>query len=190
MSRVGQKPIPIPAGVEVKLNGKILSVKGPKGMLTRDIPDVFEIRLEPGLVAIKPKVYPPMAALEATRASDPAFSPLHGLNRRLIANMVEGVTKGFVKELEIQGVGFKGAVQGRKAVFTLGYSSPVEMDIPAGIEIKVAENVNIVVSGLDKQCVGDFAAHIRSYYPAEPYKGKGIRYKGEYIKRKVGKTVA
>ncbi len=178
MSRVGQIPIPIPAGVEVKLNGKILSVKGPKGTLTREIPDVFEIRLEPGLVAIKPK------------ALDPELSPLHGLNRRLIANMLEGVTKGFTKELEIQGVGFKGAVQGRKAVFMLGYSSPVEMDIPAGIELKVAENVNIVVSGLDKQCVGDFAARIRSYYPAEPYKGKGIRYKGEYIKRKVGKTVA
>ena len=178
MSRLGQKPIAIPAGVEVKLNGKILSVKGPKGTLTREIPDVFVISLEPGLVAIKPK------------ALDPQLSPLHGLNRRLIANMVEGVTKGFTKELEIQGVGFKAAVQGRKAVFTLGYASPVETAIPAGIEIKVTENVNIVVSGMDKQCVGDFTAHIRSYYPAEPYKGKGIRYKGEYIKRKVGKTVA
>ncbi|MFH1968934.1 MAG: 50S ribosomal protein L6 [Verrucomicrobiota bacterium] len=178
MSRLGKKPIPIPTGVEVKLNGKILSVQGSKGKLTREIPDVFEIRLEPGLVAIKPK------------ALDPELSPLHGLNRRLIANMVEGVTKGFTKELEIQGVGFKGAVQGRKAVFMLGYSSPVELNIPAGIELKVAENVNIVVSGPDKQCVGDFAARIRSYYPAEPYKGKGIRYKGEYIKRKVGKTVA
>ena len=178
MSRVGQMPIPIPAGVDVKLNGKILSVKGPKGTLTREIPDVFEICLEPRMVTIKPK------------AVDPELSPLHGLNRRLILNMVEGVTKGFAKELEIQGVGFKGAVQGRKAVFTLGYSSPVEMNIPAGIEIKVTESVNILVSGLDKQCVGDFAAHIRSHYPAEPYKGKGIRYKGEYIKRKVGKTVA
>jgi len=178
MSRVGQKPIPIPAGVEVKLDGGILSVKGPKGTLTREIPDVFEIRLEPGLITIKPKI------------ASPEFSPLHGLNRRLIANMVEGVTQGFIKELEIQGVGFKGAVQGRKAVFMLGYSSAVEMAIPAGIEIKITENVNIVVSGLDKQSVGDFAAHIRSFYPAEPYKGKGIRYKGEYIKRKVGKTVA
>ncbi len=178
MSRVGQMPIPIPTGVEVKLAGKILSVKGPKGTLTREIPDVFEMSLKPGSVAIKPKV------------SNPELSPLHGLNRRLIANMVEGVTKGFSKELEIQGVGFKGAVQGRKAVFSLGYSVPVEMDIPAGIEIKVTENVNIVISGLDKQCVGDFAAHVKSFYPAEPYKGKGIRYKGEYIKRKVGKTVA
>ena len=178
MSRIGRKPIPIPAGVEVKLNGNILSVQGPKGKLTREIPDVFKISLAPGLVAIKPK------------ALDPELSPLHGLNRRLIANMVEGVTKGFTKELEIQGVGFKGVVQGRKAVFMLGYSSPVEMDIPAGIELKVTENVNVVISGLDNQCVGDFAAHIRSYYPAEPYKGKGIRYKGEYIKRKVGKTVA
>lgn len=178
MSRVGQKPIPIPAGVEAKLNGRILSVKGPKGTLTREIQDVFEISLEPKLITIKPKV------------ANPELSPLHGLNRRLIANMVDGVTKGFAKELEIQGVGFKGAVQGKKAVFTLGYSSPVEIDIPAGIEIKVAENVNIVINGLDKQCVGDFAARIRSFYPAEPYKGKGIRYKGEYIKRKVGKTVA
>lgn len=178
MSRVGKMPIPIPAGVEVKLHGTVLSVQGPKGKLTREIPDVFEIRLEPKLMEIKPKT------------ADPALSPLHGLNRRLVANMVEGVTKGFIKELEIQGVGFKGAVQGRKAVFILGYSSPVEMDIPVGIDVKVTENVNILVSGLDKQCVGDFAAHIRSYYPAEPYKGKGIRYKGEYIKRKVGKTVA
>ena len=178
MSRVGQKPIPIPAEVDVKLNGKILSVKGPKGTLTREIPEAFEIRVEPGLVAIMPKV------------ADPDLSPLHGLYRRLIANMVEGVFKGFVKELEIQGVGFKGIVQGQKMVLMLGYSSPVEFDVPAGIELKVTENVNIVVSGLDKQCVGDFAARIRSYYPAEPYKGKGIRYKGEYIKRKVGKTVA
>ncbi len=178
MSRVGQKPIPIPAGVEVKLNGTILSVKGPKGALTRDVPEAFEIRMEPGMVAIKPK------------SEDPGLSPLHGLNRRLIANMVEGVVKGFTKELEIQGVGFKGAVQGRKAVFMLGYSAPVELVIPVGVEIKITENVNIVVSGPDKQCVGDFAARIRSYYPAEPYKGKGIRYKGEHIKRKVGKTVA
>lgn len=178
MSRVGQKPIPIPAGVEVKLNGKTLSVKGPKGTLTRDIPEAFKISMKPGLVAIMPKL------------DDPDLSPLHGLNRRLIANMVEGVVRGYTKELEIQGVGFKGVVQGRKAVFMLGYSTPVELDIPAGIEIKVAEGVNIVVSGPDKQLVGDFAAHIRSYYPAEPYKGKGIRYKGEYVKRKVGKTVA
>ncbi|MDD5677815.1 MAG: 50S ribosomal protein L6 [Kiritimatiellae bacterium] len=178
MSRVGQKPIPIPAGVDVNLNGKILSVKGPKGTLTREIPEAFEIRMEPGLVAIKPKT------------ADPGLSPLHGLNRRLIANMVEGVVKGFAKELEIQGVGFKGTVQGRKLVLLMGYSRPIELNVPAGIEIKVIENVNIAVSGPDKQGVGDFTAHIRSYYPAEPYKGKGIRYKGEYIKRKVGKTVA
>lgn len=178
MSRVGQKPIAIPKGVEVKLNGKILSVKGPKGALTREIPEAFEVRMEPGMIAIKP------------RSEDPALSPLHGLNRRLIANMVEGVVTGFTKELEIQGVGFKGVVQGRKAMFMLGYSVPVEMAIPAGIEVKITEGVNIVVSGPDKQSVGDFAAHIRSYYPAEPYKGKGVRYKGEHVKRKVGKTVA
>ncbi|MBI2438880.1 MAG: 50S ribosomal protein L6, partial [Lentisphaerae bacterium] len=115
MSRVGQKPISIPAEAEVKLDGKSLSAKGPKGTLTMVVPDAFVISLERGSVAIKPK------------SSDPALAPLHGLNRRLIANMVEGVTKGYTRELEIQGVGFKGAVQGQKAVFMLGYSSPVEM---------------------------------------------------------------
>lgn len=178
MSRVGQKPIAIPAGIEVKLNGTTVSVKGPKGALTWDVPETFDVRMENGQVTIKPK------------SDDPVFSPLHGLNRRLIANMVEGVAKGFVKELEIQGVGFKCAVQGRKAVFMLGYSSPVEINIPEGIELKVGENVNVTISGPDKQKVGDFAARIRSFYPAEPYKGKGVRYKGEYVKRKVGKTVA
>ena len=178
MSRVGKMPIPVPAGVEVKLNGKTLSVKGPKGALTMKIPDVFEVVVAPGRVVIKPKT------------SDVELSPLHGLNRRLIANMVEGVTKGFAKELEIQGVGFKGSVQGQKAVLVLGFSRPVEIDIPAGIVVKVTDNVNIIVSGMDKQGVGDLAARIRACYPAEPYKGKGIRYKGEYVKRKVGKTVA
>ncbi|MBI2442002.1 MAG: 50S ribosomal protein L6 [Lentisphaerae bacterium] len=178
MSRVGQKPIPIPAQVELKLDGNTLSVKGPKGTLSMVVPEPFAIRLERSTVAIQPK------------SAEPTCAPLHGLNRRLIANMVEGVAKGYTRELEIQGVGFKSAVQGRKAVFTLGYSRPVELAIPPGIEVKVADNVNIVVSGADKQLVGDVAARIRSFYPAEPYKGKGIRYKGEYVKRKVGKTVA
>lgn len=178
MSRLGQKPVLIPPEVELKLNGQTLSAKGPKGTLAMAVPDAFQICLERGTVAIKPK------------SENPALSPLHGLNRRLIANMVEGVLKGYSKELEIQGVGFKGAVQGQKAVFMLGYSSPVEMAVPTGIALKITENVNISVSGPDKQLVGDVAARIRSFFPAEPYKGKGIRYKGEYIKRKVGKTVA
>jgi large subunit ribosomal protein L6 len=178
MSRVGQKPIAIPAGVQVALSGAVLSAKGPKGTLERTIPEVFEVRVDKGQVSIQPK----------TNAE--GVSALHGLNRRLIANMVDGVAKGYLKELEIQGVGFKASVQGRKAVFMLGYSSPVELDVPQGIEIKVADNVNVSVSGADKQLVGDVAARIRSLYPAEPYKGKGVRYKGEYVRRKVGKTVA
>ena len=178
MSRIGKLPISIPDTVKVELQDHTVSVNGPKGTLSMVAHPAMDVRVQDRQVL-------------CGRPSDAKFhKALHGLTRSLIANMVEGVTKGFTKELEIQGVGFKGAVQGRKAVFTLGYSSPVEMDIPAGIEIKVTENVNIVVSGPDKQCVGDFAARIRSFYPAEPYKGKGIRYKGEYIKRKVGKTVA
>lgn len=178
MSRLGCKPIPVPAGVELVMKGRTLSVKGPKGTLVREIPAVFNLRLEPKQVLLE------------LRAGEDGRSALHGLNHRLIANMVEGVSQGYVKALEIQGVGFKAAVQGRKAVFSLGYSAPVELDIPEDIHLAVADGVNLTVSGPDKQRVGDFAARIRSFYPAEPYKGKGIRYKGEYIKRKVGKTVA
>ena len=110
--------------------------------------------------------------------------------RSLIVNMVKGVSEGYTRALEIQGVGFKSAVQGRKVTFSLGFANPLDLAIPEGVDVKVAENVNITVAGVDKQVVGDFAARIRSLYPAEPYKGKGIRFKGEHVRRKVGKTVA
>jgi len=178
MSRIGKKPIAVPAGVETSIGDSSLTVKGPKGMLEMKLPPDFDIRMEGASIVVVP------------RRSDAMLNSLHGLYRRLIFNMVEGVSNGYSKHLEIQGVGFKCALSGRKASFMLGFSSPVELDIPESVEFKVTENVNIIVSGPDKQKVGDFAARIRSLYPAEPYKGKGVRYKGEYVKRKVGKTVA
>lgn len=178
MSRVGQKPVPVPAGVEAKLNGNMLSIKGPKGALALAVSEMLAVSLDGKSITLTPK-----SDAEGTNA-------LHGLNRSLVANMIGGVTRGYAKELEIQGVGYKVVVQGRKAVFSLGFSHPVELTIPQGIEIKVTNNVNLVVSGPDKQQVGDLSARIKSFYPAEPYKGKGIRFKGEYVRRKVGKTVA
>jgi len=181
MSRVGKQPIIIPAGAEVQLNGQQLSVKGPKGQLKMNIPGSFQAVMKDKTIFLSPKV-------EEKEGDE--IGALHGLYRSLIANMIKGVTAGYMKELEIQGVGFKAAVQGKKAIFNLGYSRPVEMNIPDGIEFKVAENVNLTISGPDKQQVGNFAAHVKDLFPAEPYKGKGIRFKGEYVRRKVGKTVA
>ena len=178
MSRVGKQPIAFPPGVEAKLNGAVLSVKGPKGALTFTVPDGFQARIEAEAVSLAP-VRP-----------DPELNPRHGLYRSLIANLVQGVAKGYAKELEIQGVGFKAALQGRKMSLALGFARPVEMEIPAGAEVKVTENVNLVVSGPDKQQVGNLAARIKALFPAEPYKGKGIRFKGEHVRRKAGKTVA
>jgi len=178
MSRVGKQPIIIPAGAEAQLNGQELSVKGPKGQLKMNIPANFQAVLKDKTILVSPK------------AEGDKINALHGLYRSLIANMVKGVTAGYMKELEIQGVGFKAAMQGKKVIFNLGYSRPIEMNIPDGIEFKVTENVNLTISGPDKQQVGNFAAHVKDLFPAEPYKGKGIRFKGEYIRRKVGKTVA
>jgi len=180
MSRVGRQPIIISAGAEVQLNGQQLSVKGPKGQLKMNIPGRFQAVMKDKTIFLSPKV----------EEEGDEIGALHGLYRSMIANMVKGVTAGYVKELEIQGVGFKAAMQGKKVIFNLGYSRPVEMNIPDGIEVKVTENVNLTISGPDKQQVGNFAAHVKDLFPAEPYKGKGIRFKGEYIRRKVGKTVA
>lgn len=178
MSRIGQKAVAVPSGVDAKWNGSVLSVKGPKGALFITLPPEFQVRIEQESVSVIP-THP-----------EQDLGARHGLYRSLVANMVVGVSRGYVKELEIQGVGFKASVQGRKAVFSLGYSTPAEIEIPAGIDVKVTENVNVVISGPDKQQVGDLAARLKALYPAEPYKGKGIRFKGEHVRRKVGKTVA
>lgn len=178
MSRIGKQPVPVPAGVDVKINGQELSVKGPKGDLKLVLPATFGAVLKDKTIVVSP------------RNDGEELGARHGLYRSMIANMISGVASGYVKQLEIQGVGFKAAAQGKKMVFNLGFSRPVEMTVPEGIDVKVTENVNIVLNGPDKQKVGDFAAHIKALYPVEPYKGKGIRFKGEYVRRKVGKTVA
>ena len=169
-------PVAIPAGVEVKLEeGNVITVKGPKGTLTRKLVDDLDIKVEGSEVIV-------------TRPSDlKRYKSLHGLTRTLIFNMVEGVTNGYTKELEINGVGYRAAKAGKKLTLTLGYSHPVEMEDPEGIETKVDGN-KITVSGIDKEKVGQFAAEIRTKRPPEPYKGKGIKYTTETIRRKVGKT--
>ena len=176
MSRIGKLPVAIPAGVEVKLEeGNVITVKGPKGTLTRKLVDDLDIKVEGSEVIV-------------TRPSDlKRYKSLHGLTRTLIFNMVEGVTNGYTKELEINGVGYRAAKAGKKLTLTLGYSHPVEMEDPEGIETKVDGN-KITVSGIDKEKVGQFAAEIRTKRPPEPYKGKGIKYTTETLRRKVGKT--
>lgn len=176
MSRVGKKPVPIPAGVEVNVRDGRIAVKGPKGALEMALAAGVSVTADAGTVTVSP--------------AGEGVAAVHGLMRAMIANMVEGVSRGYAKFLEIQGVGFKASVDGRKAVFNLGYSSPVTLEVPEGVEIKTADGVNIEVSGADKQKVGDVAARIKSFYPVEPYKGKGVRFKGEHVRRKAGKTVA
>lgn len=177
MSRIGKLPVAIPAGVEVKLeDGNVITVKGPKGTLTRKLVDDLTIEVTD-------------AEITVTRPSDlKRYKQLHGLTRTLIANMVEGVTNGYKKELEINGVGYRAAKSGKKLTLTLGYSHPVEMEDPEGIESIVEGTNKIIVKGIDKEKVGQFAAEIRTKRPPEPYKGKGIKYSDEYIRRKVGKT--
>ncbi len=178
MSRIGNQAIAVPQSVNVTISGGSVLVKGGKGDLSLALADGIEAKIEEGCVKV-------------SRKNDEQKSrALHGLMRALIANMIEGVSNGYVKELQIEGVGFKASVQGAKASFSLGFSSPVELDVPKGIDLKVVDNVNIVVSGADRQSVGDFSARIKGLCPAEPYKGKGVRFKGEYVRRKVGKTVA
>ncbi len=177
MSRIGRKPVPIPSGVEVVLNDAGLTIRGPKGALTRRLPPGVRAELRDGAVHF---------SVEEPSDRARAFC---GLARSLAAGMVAGVTAGFSRELELQGVGFRAAVQGSKLSLSLGFASPVQYEAPAGISLQLREGV-IVVSGADKQLVGDVAARIRSFYPPEPYKGKGVRYKGEHVRRKAGKTVA
>lgn len=179
MSRIGKQPITVPAGVTIQVaNGNEVTVKGPKGELSRVFQKGITVAVDGTVVTV-------------TRADDSrAQKSFHGLTRTLVKNMIEGVTTGYVKELVIEGTGFKAAVQGNKTILTLGFASPKEYLIPAGCTVTVTGDVNVKVEGIDKQVVGEAAARIRSYYPAEPYKGKGIRYKDEKIRRKEGKTVA
>ncbi len=175
MSRIGRKPIPIPQGVEVKVEGEQVLVKGPKGALSQKIPFEIEVKVLDGEVKVDRKV-------ETRRAR-----ALHGLMRSLIANMVQGVTQGFEKRLEIVGVGYRAQLEGRTLRLALGYSHPVLYPIPEGIEIEVPQPTKIVVKGIDKQKVGQVAAEIRALREPDSYKGKGIRYEGEVVRLKVGK---
>ena len=176
MSRIGKKPIAIPAGVEVKLNGSEVAVKGPKGELKNTFDPAIAIAVEGNEIVV-------------TRPSDvKEHRALHGLTRTLIANMVEGVTNGFKKELEVNGVGYRVQKQGKSLVMNLGFSHQVIMDEIPGITIEVPAPNKIIISGADKQMVGQFAAEVREKRPPEPYKGKGIKYVDEYIRRKEGKA--
>ena len=175
MSRIGKQPISLPEGVEISIAPGSVSVKGPKGELTQTLPTEMKVEQSEGTVTVE-------------RPTDRGeHRALHGLTRSLIANMVEGVTNGFEKRLEIQGVGYRANLQGKKLVLALGYSHPVEVEAPDGIDFEVPIPTRIVVRGISKQAVGEVAAIIRKQRPPEPYKGKGIRYEGEYVQRKVGK---
>ncbi len=177
MSRIGRKPIAIPAGVTVTMNGNTISVKGPKGELTRDLHKDMIVTVENNEIVV------------ARPSEDKLHKSLHGLTRTLIANMVEGVVNGYKKELEINGVGYRAQKQGKQLVMNLGYSHQVVVDeIPGVITIDVPAPNKIVINGIDKQIVGQFAAEVREKRPPEPYKGKGIKYADEVIRRKEGKT--
>ncbi len=176
MSRIGRKPIAIPAGVEVKLDGGVITVKGAKGTLTRELHPDMKVTVNGAEVIVE-------------RPSDvKEHRALHGLTRTLIANMVEGVTNGYKKQLEISGVGYRAQLQGKKLVMNLGYSHMVEVEPVDGITIEVPGPNTVVICGADKQLVGQFAADVRTKRPPEPYKGAGIRYADEVIKRKEGKA--
>ncbi len=176
MSRIGRLPIPVPAGVEVKIDGNVVEVKGPKGTLTHTIPAPITVALEDGNIVV-------------SRPDDERTSrSLHGLSRTLIANNIEGVTNGFTKGLEIVGTGYRVTAKGADVEFALGYSHPILVQPPQGITFTVEGNTKISVSGIDKQAVGEVAANLRKLRKPEPYKGKGVRYAGEVVRRKAGKA--
>ncbi len=176
MSRIGKKPILIPEGVEVKIEGKKVIVKGPKGQLSKEIPPEIKTELREGKIFVFPQI--------ETKKS----KALWGTMRQLISNLIDGVTKGFEKKLEIEGLGYRAALEGEDLVLEVGFAQPVKIKTPAGIKFSVEKNV-ITVFGTDKELVGQVAAKIRKVRPPEPYKGKGIRYLGEVIRRKAGKKV-
>jgi large subunit ribosomal protein L6 len=176
MSRIGRLPVPVPSGVDVSIDGRRLTIKGPKGELTRELhPDMLVAREDQGLVVTRP-------------TEQKHHKQLHGLTRTLVNNMVTGVTTGYRKGLEITGVGYRAALVGQKLQLSLGYSHPVEIDPPAGITFELENPTRLAVVGIDKELVGQVAATVRSSRKPEPYKGKGVRYAGERVRRKAGKA--
>jgi large subunit ribosomal protein L6 len=177
MSRIGKIPIVLPPKVKVEVKGRRVFVEGPKGKLNMELPPRTGLKVESG------------RALLSREGDDAQAKALHGLSRALVYNMVKGCSDGFVRKLEIQGVGFKAAVQGKAVNLNLGYSHPISYPIPDQIKVTVEENTKLTIEGPDKQVVGQVASEIRGFYPPEPYKGKGVRYAGEHVQRKEGKTV-
>jgi large subunit ribosomal protein L6 len=178
MSRIGKKPIPVPSGVTINIGDDVVEVQGPKGSLRQPLPPGVRFEMAD-------------AELRALRQSEePQFGKFHGLARSLVANAVTGVTTGFKKELDIVGVGYRAEVKGRQAHFALGYSHPIVFDIPEGIDIAIEKQTHVTVTGIDRQLVGQVAANIRSMRKPDPYKQKGVRYTGEVLKKKAGKTGA
>jgi large subunit ribosomal protein L6 len=177
MSRIGKQPIAIPAKVKVEVKGQKVSVEGPKGKLNWELPGRTSLKVEGDKIIV------------SRAGEDSQAKALHGTSRSLINNMVKGVAEGFVRKLEIQGVGFKAAVTGKVVNLTLGYSHPINYNIPDQVKVTVEENTKLTIEGPDKKVVGQVASEIRSFYPPEPYKGKGVRYAGEHVQRKEGKTV-
>ena len=175
MSRVGKKPIPVPSGVKIQI-GDQLKVQGPKGTLEVPVPAGIRVQQNDG-------------KLELIRESD-AYAALHGLTRALLANAVQGVSTGFTRELDIVGIGYRADVKGKLATFTLGYSHPIEVLLPDGVDLKIDKQTHLVLSGFDKQVLGQVAANIRALRKPDPYKNKGVRYTGEVLKKKVGKSGA
>ena len=177
MSRIGKMPVAVPPKVKVSLSGGLLTAEGPKGKLALNLPKLTTVEIKPEWITV------------SRTAENAEARAMHGLARALINNLVKGVSDGFQKKLEIQGVGFKAAVKGTNVDMSLGYSHPILYPIPAGIKVTVEENTKVTIEGADRQVVGRVAAELRAYYPPEPYKGKGVRYVGEHVVRKEGKTV-
>lgn len=177
MSRIGRAPIAIPSGVKVKIEGQNLHVEGAKGKLSIAVPETLVVKQDQQVLKV-----------EIKNAEDTSLKAMHGLYRALINNMVQGVVAGFSKELEIVGVGYRAALQGKQLSLSVGFSHPVIVDIPQGITVEVPKPTQVVIKGFDKQLVGQFAANLRRIAPPEPYKGKGIKYAGEVIRRKAGKA--
>jgi len=175
MSRIGKKPVQLPSGVTASVNGQTVKVKGPKGELSFTAADEISLALDNGAITVK------------TRSDSKLARSLWGMSRTMVSNLIEGVTKGYSRELEIQGVGYRAAVQGKNLQLQLGFSHEILHPIPAGVEVKCPRPTEIVITGINKHDVGQMAAQVRKYRPPEPFQGKGVRYKGEFILRKEGK---